>query len=93
MMEERSSPLRALVVAPPPERKECIEKSAVAPAARAWLFRACVISAADIGALPRMGAPSSALREMLGKYPRVISQPMADPTAISCSAVVTGHIA
>ena len=93
MMEERSSPLRALVIAPP-ERKECIEKSAFSPAARAWLFKACVISAADMGALPRMGAPPSASRDMLGhKYPRVISQPMADPMATSCSTAVTGHVA
>ena len=74
MMEERSSPFRALVIAPP-ERKECIDKSAFSPAARAWLFKGFVISAADMGALPRMEAPPSASREMLGnKYPRVISQ-------------------
>ena len=78
----------------PPERKECIEKSAFSPAARAWLFKACVISAADMGALPRMGAPPSPSREMLGnKYPRVISHPMADPMGTSCSTAVTGHVA
>ena len=93
MMEERSSPLKALVIAPP-ERKECIEKSAFSPAARAWLFKACVISAADMGALPRIGAPPSASREMLGnKNLRVISHPMADPMATSCSTAVTGHVA
>ena len=94
MMEERSSPLRALVVAPLPERKECVEKSAFSPAARAWVFKACLISAADMGALPRMGAPPYASREMLGnKYIQVISQPMADPMATSCSTAVTGHVA
>ena len=93
MMEERFSPLRALVIAPS-ERKECIEKSAFLPAACAWLFKVFVISAADMGILPRMGAPPSALREMLGnKYPRVISQPMTDPMATSCSTAVTGHVA
>ena len=48
-----------------------------------------------MGTLPRiMGAPLSASREMLGnRYPRVISQPMADPMAISCSTAVTGHVA
>ena len=39
-----------------------------------------------MGALPRMGAPPSASREMLGnKYSGVISQPIADPMATSCS--------
>ena len=82
MVEERSSPLRALVIAPP-ERKECIEKSAFSPATHAWLIRAWVISAADMGTLPRMGAPPSVSREMLGnKYPRVISKSMTDPLEI-----------
>ena len=93
MMEEIYFPSTALVIAPPPELKECIEKSAFSSAAHAWLFKACVISAAVTGALPQMGAPPPASREMLGnKYPRVISQPMADPTAINCYTAVTGLV-
>ena len=53
-----------------------------------------LIFAADMGALPPMGAPPSASREMLGnKYPRVKSQSMADPTVMSCSTAVPGHVA
>ena len=94
MMEEMSSLLKALVIAPPPppKQKEYIEKSAFSPAARAWLSRACVIT--DMGAFLRMETPSSASREMLGNnYPRPGHiQPMANPTVISCSTAVTGHV-
>ena len=94
MVEKRSSPFKALVIAPLPERKECIEKSAFSPAARARLFRACINPAADMGASPLMGAPSSATREMLeNNYPRVIFQSMADLTVISCLTAITGHVA
>ena len=74
-MEKGSSPLKILVIAPP-ERKQCIEMSVFSPSARARLFRACTIFAVVMGDLPRMGAPHSALREMLGnKHPRDTSRP------------------
>ena len=93
MMEERSSPLKALGIAPP-ERKQCIQKSVFAPAARARFFRVCVIFTVVTGDLPPMRASPSALREMLGnKYPQDISRPMADTTETNCFTAVTGYVA
>ena len=93
MIEERSSPFIDLVIASP-ERKEGTEKSAFYPSARTWRFRACAISAAVMGELPRIGARASASREMLeNRYPRVISQPMTDSKAVRCSTAATGHVA
>ena len=87
----RSSPVSARVSAPP-DPKECMVN-----AVRSLVFRACtlsafVISGADMGVFPLMGTPVFGRLEILGKrYPCVMFQPSAVPTAMYCSTALMGH--
>ena len=50
-------------------------------------------SGADMGVFPLMGAPVFGRREILGKrYPCVMFQPSAVPTAMYCSTALIGHV-
>ena len=71
----RSSPSRYRVSAPP-DLKECMVNAVRSPALRACTLSAFVISGADMGVFPLMGAPVFGRREILGKrYPCVMFQP------------------
>ena len=79
----RSSPASARVNAPP-DLKECMVNAVRSPALRACTMSAFVIYGADMGVFPLMGAAVFGRREILGKrYPCVIFQPSAFPTAKS----------
>ena len=68
----RSSPARSRVSAPP-DLKECMVNAVRSPALRACTLSAFVISGADMGVFPLMGAPVFGRREILGKrYPCVM---------------------
>ena len=63
------------------------------PALRACTLSAFVLSGADMGVFPLMGAPVFGCQEILGKrHPRVMFQPSAVPTAIYCSTSLMGHV-
>ena len=62
------------------------------PALCACTLSAFVISGADMDVFPLMGAPVLGRREILGKrYPCVMFQPSAVPTAMYCSTALMGH--
>ena len=87
----RSSPASARVSAPP-DLKECMVNAGRSPALRPCTLSAFVISGADIGVFPLMGAPVFGRREILGKrYPYVMFQLSAVPIAIYCSTAPMGH--
>ena len=88
----RSSHARSRVSAPP-DLKECMVNAVHSPALRACTLSAFVISGADMGVLPLMGAQVFGRREILGKrYPCVMFQPSAVPTAMYCSTALMGHV-
>ena len=88
----RPSPARARVSAPP-DLKECMVNAVRSPALRACTWSAFVISGADMGVFPLMGAPVFSRREILGKrYACVVFQPSAVPTAMYCSVALMGHV-
>ena len=88
----RASPSRARISAPP-DLKECMVNAVRSPALRACTLSAFVISGADMGIFPLMGAPVIGRREILGKrYPCVMFQPGAVPTALYCSTAHMGHV-
>ena len=63
------------------------------PALRACTLSAFVISGADMGVFPLMGAPVFGRRDIRGKrYPCVMFQPSTVPTAIYCSTALMGHV-
>ena len=75
----RSSPARSRVSAPP-DLKECMVNAVRSPALRTCTLSAFVISGADMGVFPLMGAPVFGRREILGKrYPCVMFQTTALP--------------
>ena len=89
----RSSPVTARV-STPPDLKECMVNVVCSPALRACTLSAFVISGADMGVFPLMGVPVFGRREILGKrYPCVMLQPSAVPSAMYCSTALTGHVA
>ena len=89
----RSSPVSARVSAPP-DLKECMVNAVRSPALRACTLSAFVISGADMGVFPLMGAPVFGRLEILGKrYPCVMFQPSAVPTAMYYSTALMGHVA
>ena len=88
----RSSPASARVSAPP-DLKECMVNAMRSPALRACSLSAFVISGADMGVFPLMGAPVFGRREIVGKsYPCVMSQrsPYCD-VLLDCSYGTCGH--
>ena len=88
----RSSPVRARV-SPPPDLKGCMVNAVRSPALRACTLSALVIFGADTGVFPLMGAHVFGRREILGKrYPCVMFQPSAVPTAMYCSTDLMGHV-
>ena len=88
----RSSPARSRVSAPP-DLKECMVNAVCSLALCTCTLSAFVISGADMGVFPLMGAPVFGRREILGKsYPCVMFQPSAVPTAMYCSAALMGHV-
>ena len=88
----RSSPVSARVSAPP-DLKECMVDAVRSPALRACTLSAFVISGADISVFPPMGAPVFDRREILGqRYPCVMFQRSAVPTAMYCSTALVGHV-
>ena len=88
----RSSPASARVSGPP-DLKECMVNAVRSPALRACTLSAFVISGADMGVFPLMGFPVFGRREILGKrYPCVMFQPSAVPTAIYFSTALLGHV-
>ena len=88
----RSSPASARVRALP-DLKECMVNAVRSPALRACTLSAFVMSDADMGVFPLMGALVFGRREILGKrYPCVMFQPSAVPTAMYCSTALMGHI-
>ena len=88
----RSSPVSARVSAPP-DLKECMVNAVCSPALRACTLSAFLISGADMGVFPLMGAPVFDRLEILGKrYPCVMFQPSAVPTAMYCSTALMGHV-
>ena len=88
----RSSPASARVSAPP-DLKECMGNAVRSPALRACTLSAFVVSGADMGVFPLMGAPVFGRRKILGKrYPCVMFQPSAVRTAMYCSTPLTGHV-
>ena len=89
----RASPVNARVSASP-DLKECMVNAVRSPALRACTLSAFVISGADMGVFPLMGAPVFGRLEILGKrYPCVMFQPSAVPTAMYCSTALMGHVA
>ena len=88
----RSSPVSARVGAPP-DLKECMVNAVRSPALRACTLRAFVISDAEMDVFSLMGAPVFGRLEILGKrYPCVMFQPSAVPTAMYCSTALMGHV-
>ena len=88
----RPSPASARVSAPP-DLKECMVNVVHSPVLRACTFSVFVVSRADMGVFPLMGVPVFGYREILGKrYPSVMFQPSAVPTAMYCSTTLTGHV-
>ena len=88
----RSSPASARVSASP-DLKKCMANAVRSPALRACTFSAFVISGADMDVFPLMGVPVFGRQEVLGKrYPCVMFQPSAVPTAMYCSTTLTGHV-
>ena len=88
----RLSPASTRVSAPP-DLKECMVNAVHSPALRACTLSAFVISGADMDVFPLMGAPVIGRREILGKrYPCVMFQPNAVPTAMYCSTAYMGHV-
>ena len=89
----RSSPARSRVSAPP-DLKECMVNAVRSLALCACTLSAFVISGADMGVFPLMGAPVFGRREILGKrYPCVMFQPSAVSTAMFYSTALMGHVA
>ena len=88
----RASPSRGRV-STPPDLKECMVNAVRSPALRACTLSTFVTSGADLGIFPLMGAPVFGCREILGKrYPCVMFQPGAVPTAMYCSTALMGHM-
>ena len=88
----RSSPVSAHVSAPP-DLKECMVNAVPSPALRACGLSAFVISGADMGVVFLMGVPMFGRREIAGKrYPYVMFQPTAVPTAMYCSTSLMEHV-
>ena len=88
----RSSSASARVSAPP-DLKECMVNAVRSPVLRACTLSVFVISGADMDVFPLMGAPVFGRREILGKrYPCVMFQPSAVPTAMYCSTALMGHV-
>ena len=88
----KSSPASARVSAPS-NLNECMVNAVRSPALRACTFIAFVTSGADMGVFPLTDVPVFGRWEILGKrYPSVMFQLSAVPTAMYCSTAHMGHV-
>ena len=88
----KSSPVNARVSGPS-DLKECMVNAVRSPALRACTFSTFVISGADMGVFPLLGALVFGHQELFGKrYPCVMFHPSAVPIAMYCSTALTGHV-